>query len=666
MRSDLHTFGLRAMIMLLACSAVSLAHAEDLRYDHLTDPLYTGSTVESDAVEHPRTRQIRQSLRQGERRQEARRNFEDLTQETSALPRPALSLPLEAIAAVTPILDVNSDGEPVTLIRASVSAKLESEPFASQPLLPAQNTVVIPRDAVPLIDAAPVDLTLDPSQEKPLEGLAAIIFERTSSPEWGRHSRLKTSSREAITTFYQERRYQPLWLEGEAWSSHAQQILKTLREAHTDGLNAADYTPPLIDPLPSGDKVLERQRLLADADLRLSALVVLYASDARGARLDPSRLSAMMTPTLEIPKAADVLGHLLGARDKGAALASYHPPHEGYKRLKNKLAELRQNRPTLPIVKVPYGPTVRLGMRDERVSLIRTRFGILSLDAPEREHVYDEQVASAVGAFQKQNGLPATGQLTRATIDALAGDSVVRQESDLIATMERWRWLPQELGERHIFVNVPEFTLRMFAHQTIVHQTRVIVGKSQTPTPIFSDKVEHLVINPSWYVPPSILRKEFLPKLATDPDYAARRGFEVIRGKNGQALGVRQPPGERNALGHIKFIFPNNHAVYLHDTPTRHLFSKDARAFSHGCVRVDKPFQLAEWVMGGSEAGWSEKRLRSMVGSGERHIKVTPNLPVHIAYFTLQVSEQGEIVRFDDLYGYHRRVREVLERLNTL
>jgi murein L,D-transpeptidase YcbB/YkuD len=169
--------------------------------------------------------------------------------------------------------------------------------------------------------------------------------------------------------------------------------------------------------------------------------------------------------------------------------------------------------------------------------------------------------------------------------------------------------------------------------------------------------METVIVNPSWTVPPSILKKEFLPGLASDPYYAERRGFRVVR--RGNTISVQQPPGERNALGYIKFIFPNSHAVYLHDTPSRNLFSKERRAFSHGCVRVDQPFRLAEEILK-REGTWSEARLRGLIGKGERYINLRQHLPVHLTYFTLAFDENGRLQSFDDLYGFNRKVRAAL------
>jgi murein L,D-transpeptidase YcbB/YkuD len=392
----------------------------------------------------------------------------------------------------------------------------------------------------------------------------------------------------------------------------------------------------------------------AEADLKLSAAVVRYARDARGGRIEPSRLSALVTPKLDLPDAGEVLARVSSASDGGAALLAYNPQHPGYQALKAHLARLRESHPSTPSVQVPKGPTLKVGMQDPRVPLIRARF---NLGKGKDQTTYDERVASAVAAFQKEKGLPTSGALTPQTVAALSGPAVKRLEAELIANMERWRWLPGDLGTRHIMVNVPEYRLRFVNAGDVIHQTRVIVGKQESQTPIFSEQMKYLVVNPSWTIPPSIMRKEILPALANDPYYAARKGYRIVR--RGNTISVQQPPGERNALGFVKFMFPNQHAVYLHDTPNRNLFSAAKRAFSHGCVRVEQPFQLAEEILG-QDGKWSEEKLRRLIGKGERYVHLSSPLPVHLTYFTVSVDERGDIKTFDDLYGLDRKVQAAL------
>ncbi|MFC6049017.1 L,D-transpeptidase family protein, partial [Methylobacterium hispanicum] len=253
--------------------------------------------------------------------------------------------------------------------------------------------------------------------------------------------------------------------------------------------------------------------------------------------------------------------------------------------------------------------------------------------------------------------LPATGNLNAQTVMALAGVETTRHasadEAALVVNMERWRWLPADLGPDYVLVNVPEYRLRVVRQGRVRDETRVIVGKTESPTPLFSGMMEYAVVNPSWYVPPSIL-KTMLPKIAA---YGGKTwgGYEVVR--RGGHVSLRQPPGEKNALGFVKFMFPNNHAVYLHDTPNRSLFGRNDRALSHGCVRVDDPFRFADAVL--SEA-WTSERLKKLIGKGERTIRLDEKLPVHLAYFTAYVDDSGSYRTLPDIYGYDAPMRAAL------
>jgi murein L,D-transpeptidase YcbB/YkuD len=215
--------------------------------------------------------------------------------------------------------------------------------------------------------------------------------------------------------------------------------------------------------------------------------------------------------------------------------------------------------------------------------------------------------------------------------------------------MEMWRWEPREMGERRIEVNVPDYSVEVFEGDTVVHRARVIVGKPQTPTPIFSNVMRYVLINPSWRVPDSIIKKEMMSRLG----YLSRHGYEVktVDGR----LSVRQLPGDDNALGRLAFMFPNEHSVYLHDTPSQELFDADRRAFSHGCIRVEDPVRLAELTL-----GWPEERINSAIGGPERTVFLPRPLPIHIEYFTEFVDEFGDLQQRADVYGLTRRVADTL------
>jgi murein L,D-transpeptidase YcbB/YkuD len=237
-----------------------------------------------------------------------------------------------------------------------------------------------------------------------------------------------------------------------------------------------------------------------------------------------------------------------------------------------------------------------------------------------------------------------------------AAVSPTRRAAMIVANMEMWRWEPRDMGAERIEINIPDFTLRMMEGDDLVHQARVIVGKPDTPTPVFSNAMKYILVNPIWRVPDSIVRKELAPHLAEDPDYLTRRGYQVA--EIGGHMFVSQPPGEGNALGHILFMFPNEHAVYLHDTPLRGLFGMARRAFSHGCVRLDQPMRLAELVMG---AGWGT-RLQAMIGSTERTVMLPHLIPIHLEYFTEFVDAAGALQDREDVYGFAARVADTIAK----
>lgn len=491
--------------------------------------------------------------------------------------------------------------------------------------------------------------------------------------------RLSAATIESFVAAYQQRDHAPFWLTADGNASPKSAALAQLiAGAERDGLDAARLGS-VMPTLSTGPLGADGQ---IDIDLGLSLAAWLYAHDARGGRLEPSRISAMLTPNLSLPQPAEVLDKVATAEaDRLAAvLEAYNPPHAGYRALRAELARLRAADQTAEehtgalasapgraglVIKPGWldGRPLIAGREDVRAPMLRQRLGL----PDDASLVVDSELIGALREFQRANELQPSGKLTPKTRAALEnpGAPLTRNAAPdrrtmialVLANMERWRWLPPALGETHIFVNVPDYRLDMVSDGQIVHQARVIVGKPETQTPIFSDEMEFLVVNPSWTVPPSIMKNEFLPRLAVDPDYAARKGYEVIR--RGNQISVRQPPGEANALGHIKFMFPNSHAVYLHDTPGRHLFASEARAFSHGCVRVDKPFELAEQLLLRRQ-GIGQKQLRGMVGYGERTIRLGAKVPVHLAYFTLFVDEAGQLQRRADLYGHDARLRKAL------
>ncbi len=450
---------------------------------------------------------------------------------------------------------------------------------------------------------------------------------------------------EAIAAFYTGRDFAPLWFsEGRPVAAVAP-VIARLQRASEDALDLAAF------PLPSTE--VTTAEAIAEADIALTDAVVAYGRQASGSRVDPGRISRLIGARPEVADAAVVLALVSTAGDDaGEALRRFNPPHAPYAALRDRLEELRRDRKAAArAARIPEGPVLRVGMRDPRVTLVRGRLSLAATGDAAANSLYDAKVAAAVARFQKANGLEGSGLLNTQTVAMLSGARPSRIEAEVIANMERWRWMPRELGETRIEVNIPDFEAVVVEQGTIIQRHRVVVGKEKTPTPIFSESMRYLIVNPYWNIPPSIIRNEY----GSDPGRLRSHGYEVFS-REGR-LAARQAPGEKNALGRIKFMFPNDYAVYMHDTPSRALFGQERRAYSHGCVRVDEPFRFAETVLG---KGWSKARLEKLIGGKERYVTLPKALPVHIQYFTAYVDGAGELRTREDLYGYSRRVRAAL------
>ena len=283
-------------------------------------------------------------------------------------------------------------------------------------------------------------------------------------------------------------------------------------------------------------------------------------------------------------------------------------------------------------------------------------------------------VDEAVRAYQEQAGLVADGIVgpgTLGRLNAAADDHV----ATILVNMERWRWMPENLGNYYVRVNIPNFNLDIYKNGKVIHTTRIIDGKPTNQTPIFSDEIEYVIVNPVWNVPSSIAVKEMLPDILANPA-AALSGYDVYANIGGRfqqvnpyminwstvdmrKIQIKQPPGEKNALGVIKFMFPNPFAVYLHDTPTKSLFQKDYRAYSHGCMRVMDPWDFAA-VLLADEPNVSVASLKKLVGGPERRVNLETHIPVHITYFTAWVDDQGELQVRNDVYGLDQRMEKVM------
>ena len=298
-------------------------------------------------------------------------------------------------------------------------------------------------------------------------------------------------------------------------------------------------------------------------------------------------------------------------------------------------------------------------MDDPRVPMLRARFGLSEV----ADTTFDKALADAVKDYQKQRKQKPTGVFDNATVDALNGPRNEREADIIIANMERWRWIPRDLGKAYVMVNIPEFMLRVYDQGSLAWQTRVVVGLGGSKaTPLLTETMKYITINPTWHVPQSIVHHEYLPALAQDPTVLARMGLQVSYARDG-SVSITQPPGAGNALGRIRFNFPNKFSVYQHDTPDKYLFASERRAASHGCMRVQNPDQYAEALLriANPHEALSAERIRAMYGTGERDIQLQYQIPVHLTYQTAYVDGNGHLVIREDIYGRDAKLISLLK-----
>ncbi len=298
-------------------------------------------------------------------------------------------------------------------------------------------------------------------------------------------------------------------------------------------------------------------------------------------------------------------------------------------------------------------------MEDERVPMLRERLGVAG-DPSDLK--YDVKLAEAVKKFQKANDLPATGNLDAKTVKELNGPAKSQQIDIILANMERWRWHPRDLGKAYSMVNLPDFTLKVVKDGGTLWSTRVVIGSPDKATPLLAETMKYITVNPTWNVPPSIVNNEYLPALQQDPTVLARMGLKVSYNRDG-SVHISQPPGEANALGRIRFNFPNRFLVYQHDTNEKHYFSRDVRAYSHGCMRVQDPAKYAEVILSLArpQDGYTAERIKKMYGTAETDIQFSTQIPVHLTYQSAFVDDDDKLQFRRDVYSLDSRTIAALK-----
>ncbi len=474
----------------------------------------------------------------------------------------------------------------------------------------------------------------------------------------------------AVSEFYKDNQ-EYYWIdESGVWNSRAEAALKVLSEADAYGLRSSDYKVDSSAILTDLDeKTFSREKI--SREISMTTAVLRYAMDAQFGTVNPNRLSGYHDFPVHYGKSSNILEEVMNSSILVHTLQSFHPSNDKFNALKRELAALndveddiieldpktfikpRQSHVELPNVVMAIKQRASKELLETHSEVLDEYYGYLD---------YSKELVAVVKAYQKEAGLGPDGIVGRNTITKLAGLPSKDKAMKLALSMERLRWHPHQLGARHVFINQPEYRARYIENGKEELSMRVVVGKKSNQTNFFYDEIEKVVYNPYWGVPRSILVNEFLPKSLANPAYLDQRGYEVQR-FNGQKVSstsidwynvgehpkfsVRQVPGPKNALGKLKILFPNKHAIYMHDTPAKSLFKKQHRAFSHGCVRLHDPQAMAAAVLGTSKG-----HINSRIAPGKNKTEyLSTKVPVYVSYFTAWPQEDGTVKYFNDMYG---------------
>lgn len=523
----------------------------------------------------------------------------------------------------------------------------------------------------------------DPAQIFSLEGRLESRLSISAAGERSKDSgEANAQEREAawdrqLRSFYLSRNGAPVWVSERGWSDCARAAILELKDAESWGLQSTAFAiPPLYESSASNDD-------LADAEIGLSRAVVKYAFHARGGRIAPSSLSLWLDSAAEEVFASQVMIDVISNDDAGAALRDMHPRSEAFKLLRQALNQTRHDihhpKGRDPSEVMAPGPLVKLNAWHPDILILRRRLKVAA--EPGFESQFDKQLASALhDALRAARIKSRWGRFDDRGREFFNRPPPPPEKSDIdriIANMERWRWLPRDLGKIHIWNNLPEYLTRIFKDGEMVHEERIIVGQPDTQTPVFSDVMRQVVFQPEWGVPPSIKVNDLLPKLqAGDYSILDRRDMRIL-GLSGRELhpkrfkwdkvdirdiGIYQRSGGGNPLGRVKFLFPNKFHVYMHDTNNPSLFKAGERSFSHGCIRVRNPEKLAEILLG-IDQGWNAEQVKKYMDNRRKpnnKVDLERPIPVHNVYFTLVPGDGHTLVSLDDIYGHDKRITQVL------
>ncbi len=490
---------------------------------------------------------------------------------------------------------------------------------------------------------------------------------------------VRVASGELLVDVYERNRFSLAWTRPEQIG----ELLTAIEATATDGLDPSDYhfsqVRAAYAQMLSGEPMAANDR--AELDLLFTDSLIRLGYHQRFGKLNPNTLDPQWNFRRDIDdvEAADAVLAAIGSSSLSAFLQAQFPRGKFYERLRKGLAQYQQIKANGGWPEFPDGPTLRPGALDDRVPVLVQRLVATGdLDTTgfaATGNLYSESLEAGVRQFQYRHGLDVDGVIGKSTVRALNA-SVDQRIRQLEVNLERTRWVFDDISDEYILVNIAGFSAYVIRNSEVVWRTRVQVGKPYHKSPVFRDEMKYVVFNPTWTVPYSIATKEMLPQIQNDPDYFAKRDFDV-KDRNGAIVDpgtidwaelsrrnfpytLVQRPSVNNALGRIKFMFPNEHAVYLHDTPSKYLFGRAERAFSHGCIRVEDPFDFAEVLLGAD--GWTQQRFKEVLDSGEtKTVFLSRPLPVLLLYWTAEVREDGLVHFYGDIYDRDQPVADGLD-----
>lgn len=501
-----------------------------------------------------------------------------------------------------------------------------------------------------------------------------------------------------LQTLYERLAWEPIWIDGSGQATLLQQqLFAALEMASAHGLDADHYHREVLESL-VGPVAQQRRgpidaRILVDIELLASDALLTLGSHLLHGRVNPENIDPEWLIERPVPDLFEQLAANRAATEPDLLkiLNGLAPDYPEYRALVDRLALQRglASDDIWPVIE--SGALIRPGDSDARLVDIRQRLlwlgdmdGGSDIERADPAH-YDLELLEGVLTFQRRHGLEADGVIGPRTLSEL-NVTPAQRVAQLKANLERWRWLPRDLGDEYILVNIAGFDMNVRAHGQTVMTQRVVVGTPFRRTPVFTGRMTYLVLNPSWEVPHRLAVQDQLPKIRADLSYLERMGFSLLQGWGAEERRVdpetvdwqtlsrrnfpfrlRQEPGPENALGQVKFMFPNRHSVYLHDTPARGLFAREERAFSSGCIRIEDPDRLIRWLLSERAAILSPERIDAIRAEGkETTVRLDRALPVHLLYWTVWIDPQGQVQYRRDIYERDLALIEALDASPSL